>query len=62
MKAVVDQVACIGCALCVEICPEIFKMEGEKATAYEGPCPSNREKACREAADQCPVNAINIEP
>ena len=34
MKAYVDKDTCIGCGLCPEICPEIFKMEDDgKAVA-----------------------------
>lgn len=61
MKAIVDQDTCIGCALCPQICPEVFKMEGDKAVAYTDPVPSAVEAKARQAADECPVNAIAIE-
>ena len=34
MKACVDPDICIGCSLCVQTCPEVFKMETDKAVAY----------------------------
>lgn len=62
MKATVDKDLCIGCGLCVEVCPEVFEMgDDNKAQAKVNPVPSNAESSCREAADQCPVSAIKIE-
>ncbi|HOF88824.1 MAG TPA: ferredoxin [Armatimonadota bacterium] len=62
MKAVVDQDACISCGLCPEVCPEVFRMnDDDKAEAYVDPVPPGAEDAARDAADQCPVEAIAIE-
>jgi ferredoxin len=61
MKAIVDQDTCIGCQLCPQICPEVFKMEGDKAVAYTDPVPAGAETTCKEAAEQCPVSAIRVE-
>lgn len=51
---------CIGCTLCTQTCPEVFRMEGDKAVAYVGTVPKNLEDAARQAAQECPVNAITI--
>ncbi|MEJ2662743.1 MAG: ferredoxin [Spirochaetia bacterium] len=61
MKATVDKDTCTGCALCPDICPEVFNMEGDTAVAYTNPVPDAAVESCREAADQCPVEAIAIE-
>lgn len=61
MTATIDEDKCIGCSLCAEQCPAVFRMEGDKAIAYATPVPSSGEQCCREAADACPVNAIIIE-
>ena len=61
MKAVVDQDTCTGCTLCTQTCPEVFKMEDDKATAYKNPVPQEAEASCREAAEDCPVDGITIE-
>ena len=61
MKAKVDQDTCIGCDLCTQICPEVFKMEGDKAAAYVAIVPKEFEGDCKKAADGCPVTAITIE-
>lgn len=61
MKSAVDVDTCIGCELCVQACPDVFRMEGDKAVVYIGEVPSGNEEDCHEAADQCPVDAITIE-
>jgi len=60
MKARVDPDVCIGCALCVQACPEVYKMEGEKAITFVSIVPKEVEDTCKQAADECPVNAITI--
>lgn len=60
MTAYVDIEVCIGCTLCTQTCPEVFKMEGPKAVAYNNPVPVGFEDTCKDAADQCPVNAITV--
>lgn len=62
MKAIVDADLCTGCTLCEQVCPEVFRMEGDKAVAYVNPVPPEAEAACSDAAGQCPVNAIRVEP
>ena len=61
MKAIIDKELCIGCGLCPDICPEVFQMEDDKAVAKIDPVPAGAEESCRDAAQQCPVEAIKIE-
>ena len=62
MKAIVDKDLCIGCELCVSLCPEVYAMEDDgKAEARVAPIPAEHEAASRDAAEQCPVTAIQIE-
>ncbi|WP_291634083.1 ferredoxin [Clostridium sp.] len=62
MKAYVDKDTCIGCGLCPEICPEIFKMEAdEKAVASKDEVAENLLSSAKEAEEQCPVTAITVE-
>lgn len=52
---------CIGCGLCAEICPEIFKMTDEgKAKAADKEVPAENEETAKEAQEGCPVDAIEI--
>jgi ferredoxin len=61
MRAIVDQDLCIGCGVCPEVCPEVFEMNDDKARVIADPVPPGAEEAARDAASQCPVEAIQIE-
>jgi ferredoxin len=61
MKVRVDPELCVGDGTCVEICPEIFEMEGDVAVAKTEEVPREIDGKCREAVESCPVEAILIE-
>ena len=62
MRVRVDQELCTGCGLCVEICPEVFEMNDDGlAEAKEKDVPEDLASDAREAAEDCPVEAIIIE-
>lgn len=61
MKAKVDQDLCIGCTLCAQTSPEVFRMEEDKAIAYIATVPKEVESRCKQAAAECPTTAITIE-
>ncbi len=61
MRAIVDEETCIGCGLCAETCPEVFEMGDDKARTKVDEVPPNVVDSCREAAENCPVEAIKIE-
>ena len=59
MKTIIDEEECIGCGSCVELCPEVFKMNEDKEKA-EVFLPEGGSKACiEEAIDTCPVSCIH---
>lgn len=60
MKAKVDAELCIGCSLCADTCPEVFRMEEDKAVVFVNVVPAEAFELCRRAADECPVTAIEI--
>jgi ferredoxin len=61
MKVRVDEETCVGDETCVQICPEIFEMNGDVAVAKMEEVPKDLEEKCKEAAEACPVEAIAIE-
>ena len=60
MKQVWVDDTCVGCGSCVEICPEVFELEGELANIKKG-ADLSLEKKIVDAADACPVEAIQYE-
>ncbi len=62
MKVTVDQENCIGCGVCSEMSPDIFELNDEDlAQVTVEQIDANHEEPCREAARECPVEAIIIE-
>ena len=61
MKAIVDLDLCTGCGLCVDTCPAVFEMDDAVARVLVASVPEEARDTCREAVDNCPVEAINIQ-
>ncbi|MDD4899006.1 MAG: ferredoxin [Candidatus Omnitrophica bacterium] len=57
-KVTVDTSTCVGCGLCEQSCPEVFKVEGDGiAHVMAQACATHN---LSEVAEQCPVNAIKV--
>lgn len=52
---------CIGCGLCNSICPEVFTMTDEGAATASSEIFESQKGSVQEAADSCPVDAIEVE-
>lgn len=61
MRAIVDADLCTGCELCTETCPEVFQMEDDIAVSSVDVIPIDAVECAREAAEECPVEAIVLE-
>lgn len=60
MKATVSE-DCIGCGLCEGVCPDVFSIGDDGlAHAIEEDVPEEFEGAAQEAAESCPVSAIEV--
>lgn len=59
MIPTVDQELCIGCGICVDLCPEVFVMEDEKSQVIGADQCASCD--CQEAVDSCPVSAITMQ-
>ncbi|MHC4159019.1 MAG: ferredoxin [Planctomycetota bacterium] len=61
MKVYVDSELCNGCGPCADICPEVFEIneEGTAEVKMED-IPAELRQSCREAAENCPTEAISI--
>ena len=61
MRIVVDLNKCIGYAQCVPLAPDVLKLSGEEALAYDpNPDDAQRLRVLRAAAS-CPVQAIAVD-
>jgi ferredoxin len=61
MRVCVDPVLCSGHGPCVDICPEVFELDEDGiADVIFDNVPEVFYEACREAADNCPTEAISI--
>ena len=61
MKVTVDSELCLGSGICVEICPEVFELNGDAAIVRCDTVPAKYEEACRETVELCPLRAISVQ-
>ncbi len=62
MKAKLDRSGCIGCGMCEQICPSVFRMADDGiAEAYVEDVPAGEEDNAVEAMNSCPVSVITVE-
>jgi ferredoxin len=62
MKVHVDANVCSGSGLCIETCPGVFELSDDGISKVKVErVPAELQQVCREAADNCPSEAISIE-
>ncbi len=60
-QASVDRTLCVGCGLCIELCPAVFaRAEDRTAFVQLQAVPPEATRCCQEAAAACPVDAIAV--
>jgi len=61
MKASIDRSGCIGCELCADTCPAVFRMAADGlAEVHADLIPADAEDAAKEAMENCPVSVITV--
>lgn len=53
--------ACIGCGLCASMCADVFMMTEEGVAAARDQIFPEQEAQVQEAAESCPVQAIEVQ-
>lgn len=61
MKVRIDANLCTACGLCTDSVPEVFKMGKDVAEVIAPVAPAGKETAVKDAASDCPAEAILIE-
>lgn len=51
---------CIGCGLCAGMCPDVFTMTDEGVAAARDEIFPDQADRIQEAAESCPVSAIEV--
>ena len=52
---------CIGCGVCMQVCPEVFGLDEEsgKAVLLDYEHSDDNANLVKEAADSCPIGCVN---
>ena len=63
MEVKIEKDICIGCGLCVNVCPKVFKMDdngkSEVLCSYDS-LDSGEKNEVLQSKDMCPVGAISL--
>ncbi|KKR49169.1 MAG: 4Fe-4S ferredoxin iron-sulfur binding domain protein [Candidatus Magasanikbacteria bacterium GW2011_GWC2_40_17] len=60
MKPVVDKDKCIGCGVCIALCPTSFKWDESGVKAESVNASGDTEEMIKGATEACPVQAISL--
>ncbi|MGN1041182.1 MAG: ferredoxin [Acutalibacteraceae bacterium] len=57
----VDQDLCIGCGMCINMCPDVFMYNEESLSTVKSDLAEFNLQSVEEAREICPVDAITVE-
>lgn len=57
----VDQGLCVGCGMCINMCPDVFMYNEESLSTVKSDLAEFNLQSVQEACEVCPVDAITIE-
>lgn len=60
MEVDIDRDGCIGCGVCAEICPDVFRIAEDGLSEIISK-PDGSEEAVKAAEKSCPVEVIHTE-
>ncbi len=60
MKVMIDDDHCVGCMMCVDTCPEIFKSDGDIAIVITDFISNDLKEKCMNAVKSCHVETISV--
>ena len=61
-RAIADRAACCGYALCVETCPQVYRLDDNSVVEILlNPVPAELIDKVRQAVEECPQSALAIE-
>lgn len=61
LKVIIDKAACCGYGICNEICPEVYKLDGNGIVYVDDPIvPEGMEDSAREGCDACPQSVLEL--
>lgn len=61
MKVTVDRDGCIGCGVCAEECPEVFRIADDGLSEVCGEVTAENSDSVISAAKSCPVEVIAVD-
>lgn len=61
MSLSIDEGICIGCGVCMQVCPDVFKLDEDKGkgTIIKPDFFKEESDCVKKAQDSCPVGCIN---
>jgi len=62
MKIKIDKQKCLGCGVCINLCPEVFELKNGKSEIKEKVDLEKNKDCIKESIHSCPVGAIVKKP